>query len=59
MYLVGIWALAPSEKKKKQKSANKKRRPLSKREREEKMLKRVKIDAPSQYNGKADLDVFD
>ena len=25
----------------------------------DKMLKRVKVDAPSQYNGKADLDVFD
>ncbi|KAF9785380.1 hypothetical protein BJ322DRAFT_1020915 [Thelephora terrestris] len=50
---------AKKKKKKKKKSANKKRRPLLRREREEKMLKRVKIDAPSQYNGKADLDVFD
>jgi len=47
-------ALAPSEKK----SASRKRRLKKKRE-EDRMLKRIKIDSPSTYNGKPDLDVFD
>ena len=46
------------KKKKKRKAANKKRQSKKKRE-EERALKRIKIDPPSTYNGKPDLDVFD
>ena len=42
----------------KKKKASKKRRSKKKRE-EDRALKRVKIDPPSVYNGKPDLDVFD
>ena len=45
-------------KKSKKRSASKKKRSKKKR-RDERILKRVKIDAPSPYNGKADLDAFD
>ena len=50
-----------SEQSKKRKSwdKEKKRTWKKKRHKEERILKRVKIDAPSPYNGKADLDVFD
>ena len=45
-------------KKKRNRSAHKKRQ-RKKRKLEEKMLKRVKVDAPKVYDGKADLDAFD
>ena len=45
-------------RKKKKKKAIRKKRSKKKRE-EDRMLKRVKIDNPSVYNGKPDLDMFD
>jgi len=47
------------KKKKKQKKAASKKRLSKKKREEERALRRVKIDPPSAYNGKPDLDVFD
>ena len=46
-------------RKKKKKAAKKKKRQSRKRRKEDRILKQIKIDAPSAYSGKPDLDVFD